>query len=108
MDSILLELTRQLPSALAIGAVVFLFLRHEERQETQRIQNAKERNAEIREIEKRKENYFMNALQALVTKQDETYKLISDALNDHELNSQERYKRIGATQELMKRANHDK
>lgn len=107
MEAILLELTRQLPSALAIGAVVFLFLRHVERQEAQRITNAKERNAELRQMEQRKETYFMTALQALVTKQDETYKLISDALTDHELNSQERYKRIGATQELMKRANHD-
>jgi len=104
VDAILQELVKQLPSAIAIGLVVFFFLRHEERADIRRAENATRINLERREFEKQKDEHFMNAVKALIDKQEETFKLISDALADHELNSAERYKRIGATQKLIELA----
>jgi len=104
MDAILLELARQLPSALAIGAVVFLFLRHDEHKETRRDENAKAAAIERRSHEVAQNQVWSNFIHSIIEKQDQTYKLISESLANHEENSAERYKRIGATQDLLKRA----
>lgn len=107
MDAILSEMTRQLPSAVAIIAVVWLFIKNDERKDKAREENARQMSAERREQERANNQMWTNLVTSITAKQDETFKLISDALADHEINSAERYKRIGATQELLKRAAKD-
>lgn len=104
MDAILLELTRQLPSALAIGAVVYLFLKYDERKDQRREQNAREQAVERREHEKMKDTIWANAINQIIAKQDASFQLIAGQLAVHEEKSEERYERMEITQDLIKLA----
>jgi hypothetical protein len=104
MDAILLELARQLPSAFAIAAVVYMFLKYDERKDQRRETNARELSAERREHDKAKDTIWAGSINQIVSKQEEMFKLIANAISFHEEQSEERYKRIQVTQDLIKMA----
>ena len=104
MDAILLELARQLPSAIAIGAVVFLFLKYDERKEQRRENNAREQSIERREHDKMKDTIWANSIHQIISKQEEMFKMIANIISVHEEKSEERYERMQVTQDLIKMA----
>lgn len=111
MDSVWSELAREVPSALAVILTVYLFLKAEKEREIRREANAKEKSQEDRNFSAQVNAMWANNIATLVGKQDATFQLISNsisslgrALKQHDEDSQERYERIGITQDLIKMA----
>lgn len=102
MNEFWLEMARNVPSAMAVIATVYLFLRANEKNEQVRIDAAKERESERRNHELQMNNTWASYIKAIVEKQDETLKLVSGALKEHEDASAERYRKMNNTQELIK------
>jgi len=102
MNELLVELARQIPSAVAVIGMAFLFLKAEKEREERRVVNAKEMEKERRDHELMINNMWATYIKTLADKQDEAYVAIAEALADHEKASSERYERMGITKDLLK------
>lgn len=101
MDNLLVNLIQQAPYIAAIITVVYMFQRSEEKREQQRVENAKaldaERQAQIRELN----NMWANNIKQIVEQHAQTQVALMTALKDHDKASQERYEKIGITNDLI-------
>lgn len=106
MSEIILEVARQLPSAVAIIGLVYLFLRYDAEREKRREINAKEMSTERRAWNQQENTMWANYIKALIDKQNEFHKMIADALTAHERESQRRYEKMGVTRDLVDAVKH--
>ena len=104
MDETLRALAVNVPAAFAVIATVWMFLRAEEKREERREANAKAKESENKDHELLMGQMWANHISTLVAKTDEIFKLIAEALSDHEEASKERYERMNITQDLVKLA----
>lgn len=111
-DSVLVEVAKQIPSAVILFGVIVVFLNylqkeaaasraHDKDMETLRINAAKEREAERRTHESDMNNMWAVNIKNIVERQEQTSKMIADALDRHEVASKERYDKMGITQDLL-------
>jgi len=101
MNDVLVEMARQIPSAVAVIGMAYLFLKAEKEREERRVVNAKEMEKERRDHELMINNMWATYIKTLVDKQNETYLAIAGALESHEEASKDRYERMGITKELL-------
>jgi hypothetical protein len=106
MDSIWPDLARNIPSAMAVIATIYIMSYFEERREKRREDNAKQMSQENREHEVKIQNMWQSSISLMNAKTDETFRLISEMLDNHESASVERYEKMGVTQDLIKMAKH--
>jgi hypothetical protein len=100
-STIYIELIKQAPYIAALILLVGIFLWTEDRRETKRIANAKEledrREAHDREIN----NMWANSIKMITEQQNRTSEALMTALKEHDRASQERYEKIGITNDLI-------
>jgi hypothetical protein len=101
MNETLAELIRQSPIAAALLGAVYLFLRREKEAEELRVKNAEalENKRQTHEITVNAmwASYIKNILDTVTISNQK----IVDALAAHEKSSEERYERLGITQDLI-------
>lgn len=109
------ELVRQVPNLVIFLLIVYLFQKNEEKREAQRVENARrledKREAHERELEKKRQahdlqmnNMWASYIKSIIDQQTDAYKALIEIIKEHEEASQERYKRMGITNELIKQA----
>lgn len=132
-DSVLLKVAEQIPFAVILFGVILVFLRyvekaddkriaqdkdrlaHEKEMEILRINSAKEREAEKRESDRQTNNMWANSFREIQSSQQDAWKALADqlkdignafssALDEHERKSQDRYKSMNITQDLLEAA----
>ena len=101
MDEIIKALAINIPAAAAVIATVYMFLGSIKENAERRDQNAKEMALENRDHEIRVQKMWSDNIKIMLAKQDETFELIAQKLEDHEKKSQERYTKQNITQELI-------
>lgn len=104
MNEVYVEMIKQIPLGAAMIAIVWLFQTNENKREEQRINNAKERQAEQRAFDLQVQSMWANNIKGLIDKVDEGQKIIAMALNEHERASRERYEKMGITDDLLQAA----
>lgn len=103
-EEVLKALAVGVPAAVAVILTVWMFLRAEEKREERRETNAKDKENERRAHELRINEMWVANIKTIVAKTDNTFRMISQALQEHEEASAERYERMGVTQNLIKLA----
>jgi len=125
-DSVLLEIAKQIPFAVILFGVIVVFLKYLERQtdknlahekemEAMRIAAAKERNADQREFDAETRNLWAVNFKNIVDRQEQMFQMLGErmketaniyaaALDDHDRKSEERYEKMGITQDLLQAA----
>ena len=101
MDNLGIELIRQVPNAVAVIFMAYLFLKAEDQRETRRTENAKEMEKERRDHELAINNMWANYIKSIIDHQDEMMAVQAKAIAEHERSSQERYEKMRITQELI-------
>jgi len=102
MNELFVELIKQVPNAVAVIVMAYLFLKAEKEREERREANAKEI-----EQSRREHNIFINNMWAIsikqvVESQNAASETIAQTLAEHEKASQERYERMKVTDQLIK------
>lgn len=101
MNEVLAELIRQSPTAAALLGAVYLFLKREREAEETRVKNAEalenKRQAHDLQVNAMWAKYIKNIVDTISTSNQN----IVDALATHEKASEERYDRLGVTQDLI-------
>ena len=111
-DSVLLEVAKQVPFAVLLFAAILVFLdhlkkvdaarmTHDKEMETLRITAAKERETEQRTHQNNMNNMWAVNIKNIVDRQEQTAKMIADALAEHENASKERYEKMSITKDLL-------
>lgn len=122
-DSVMLEVARQVPYAIVLFSLIVIFLRYLEKQddkrmlhdremEALRINAAKERESERRVYDGQVNAMWASSIKEIISKQDattetlaeqlkETARAFSGSLDAHERKSEERYKAMNITQNLL-------
>lgn len=111
-DSVMLEIAKQVPFAALLFAAILVFLDHlkkvdaqrmlhDKEMETLRITAAKERETEQRTHQNNMNNMWAVNIKNIVDRQEQTAKMIADALAAHEDASRERYEKMGITKALF-------
>lgn len=113
MDStVYIELIKQAPYVAALIILVFIFLWAEDRRESTQMKNAKEleetRTKNAKDLEDKREahereinNMWANSIKMIVEQQQQAHQVIMSALREHDKASQERYDKIGITNDLI-------
>lgn len=105
MDTWIIELVRQVPSAAAVIGTVFLFLRWMEKSEQRREENAKQRAIEDRAHQMELNALWSNTIKSALDQQDETAvkttRMIVDKLSAMDKVAEERYRKMNITQDLI-------
>jgi nicotinamide mononucleotide adenylyltransferase len=115
MDALLSALAKEIPNAVALIVVVMMFLTfmrqnedkrllHDKTLEDQRVENAKQREIERRAHEIEMNSMWANYIKSLVEQVNSGHQAIVAALKTHEQESQDRYDRIGVTNDLLRAA----
>lgn len=115
MSDVVIELAKQVPAALAVMGVVWLFLRYMESQELKRSANAKEigetyraHEIHIQNISRGRDlemnNLWASTVKNIMQNQDVSAQAIVSALATLEKNITESYEKLGVTQDLLKAA----
>jgi hypothetical protein len=111
-ESLFIELAKQVPNLVIFLLIIYMFQKGDEKKELQRVENARrledKREAHEKALEVGRQahdtqmnNMWANYIKSIIDQQNATFKVIMDALNDHELASKERYERMGITKELL-------
>ncbi len=132
-DGVLLKVAEQIPFAVILFGVILVFLRflekvddkriaqdkdrlaHEKEMEVLRINAAKDRETEKRTFDNQTNNMWANSLKEILADQKaamqmlaqqlrETAQAFAGSLEEHEKKSQERYKNMNITQDLLEAA----
>lgn len=114
-ESVLQEMAKQIPAAVALIITVALFLNHiqknEEKRfahdkelETQRALNAKTLQDENRAHALQVNSMWASNIKLIVDQQVQSNQVIANALNEHERASRERYDKMGITDDLLQLA----
>lgn len=114
-ENVLIEVAKQVPWAVIVFAVIFVFLKrmseseaarlaHEKELEAQRIAAAKDRATSEREHQASVNNLWAQNIKSITERWEQTSKQIADALSEHERASQERYNKMNITQDLLEAA----
>jgi hypothetical protein len=111
MNDVLIEMAKQVPSALAVIGTVFLFLRAAKEERAERANNAKEatelqrgHDVQMQQLQRSRElevnNLWATTVKNVVAQQDTSYQAIVSAIKDmhEEMNSQ--YEKMGITKDL--------
>jgi len=117
-ENVLIEVAKQVPWAVIVFAVIFVFLKymresetarlaHEKELEAQRIAAAKERATAEREHQASVNNLWAQNVKSMTEQLVQTSKQIADALSEHERASQERYNKMNITQDLLDTAKEE-
>lgn len=113
MDStIYIELIKQAPYIAALIVLVGIFIWDGNRREEGRLRSDKDledlRVKNATELEDRREkhereinNMWANSIKMLIDQQDKAHQVMMSALKEHDKASQERYDRIGITNDLI-------
>ena len=105
MDSWVIELIRQVPSAAAVIGTVFLFLKWMAQSEERRDANAKDRAVQDRAHQIEINTLWANTIKEAFDRQDETAvkttQMIVDKLANMDKAAEERYRKMNITQELI-------
>lgn len=112
MDQLLIELTKQIPSAVAVIGTVFLFLKAAEKERAERIVNAMDKNNVQRlhdiamENSRRGRELEINNLWATTVKnmmsnQESSDMRIVEAIKTMQIEITNQYKKMGITRELI-------
>jgi len=115
MDEVLIEMAKQVPAALMVGAVVWMFLKAAEKERAERIANAKEISDVQRAHELQMEasrrgreleinNLWATTVKNLMATQDTNNQIIVTAIKDMHIDISEQYKNMGITKELYNAA----
>lgn len=110
-DGVMLEVAKQIPFAVLLFAAILVFLDHlkkvdsarmlhDKDMETLRITAAKERETEQRTHQNNMNNMWAVNIKNIVDRQEQTAKMIADALSAHEEASRERYEKMNITKDL--------
>jgi hypothetical protein len=108
MSDLLNELARQIPNAVAVIIMAWLFLTFERQREERRIKNAEDLEKERRQHELHINNMWATYIKQLVASQNEAFESIAQTLAEHERASRERYERMGITDALIQAAKEKK
>jgi hypothetical protein len=100
-DTIYIELIKQAPYIAALIVLVAIFLWTEDRRESKRVQNATELENRRELHEREINNMWANSIRMIIDQQNQTSQAIMAALKEHDKASQERYERIGITNDLI-------
>ena len=114
-ENVLIEVAKQVPWAVIVFAVIFVFLKrmseseaarlaHEKELEAQHIAAAKDRATSEREHQASVNNLWAQNIKSITERWEQTSKQIADALSEHERASQERYNKMNITQDLLEAA----
>lgn len=117
-ENVLIEVAKQVPWAVIVFAVIFVFLKymresetarlaHEKELEAQRIAAAKERSTAEREHQASVNNLWAQNVKSMTEQLVQTSKQIADALSAHERASEERYNKMNITQDLLDTAKEE-
>jgi hypothetical protein len=113
MDStIYIELIKQAPYIAALIVLVGIFIWDGNRREASRSQSDRDmenlRTKNATELEDRREkhereinNMWANSIKMLIDQQDKAHQVMMSAIKEHDRASQERYDRIGITNDLI-------
>jgi hypothetical protein len=111
-DSVWVEVAKQVPFAVVLFAAILVFLDHlkkvdaarmlhDKEMETLRITAAKERETERRAYDASMNNMWAVNIKNIVDRQEQTAKMIADALSEHERASKDRYEKMNITKDLL-------
>lgn len=101
MDETLKELAKNIPVAVAMIFIVWLFLSNDNKREEQRIANAKSMEQERKAHDLQVNAMWATSFKQLVdTVQDGQVQIVA-ALKEHERASRERYEKMGITKDLF-------
>ena len=100
-DTIYIELIKQAPYIAALIVLVAIFTWTNDRNEVRRVENAKALEAQREAHERDINNMWANSIKSIVEQQNQTSQVIMAALKEHDKASQERYDRIGITNDLI-------
>ena len=118
MNDVLVEMAKQVPAALAVVGVVWLFLRYMENQEIKRIANAKEQGDTQRAHDIQMQNVVrgrdleMNNLWASTVKnimenQNKSSAEITEAIKEMQKDMVTQYEKLGITKDLWDAARNE-
>jgi len=110
--SIFIEIGKQAPYIVALIVLVSLFLITDERREAKRLQNTRElednRVKNATELENKREaherdinNMWAQSIKMIVDQQERAHQTMMAALKEHDKASQDRYDRLGITNDLI-------
>jgi len=111
MDEVLIEMAKQVPAALMVGAVVWMFLKAAEKERAERIVNAKEMSEVQRAHELQMEasrrgreleinNLWASTVKNIMTTQDTSNQTIVTAIKDMHVQMNDQYEKMGITKDL--------
>jgi hypothetical protein len=114
-ENLFIELAKQVPNLVIFIIIIWLFQKNEEKREIQRTENARrledKREAHEKELETRRQahdlqmnNMWASYIKNIIDQQNQTFKMVMDIINEHEKASQERYDKMGITQDLLQAA----
>jgi len=110
MDNLLNELAKQIPNAVAVIVMAYLFLHFQKLNDERRESNAKEQEVERRQHELEINNMWAVYIKQLVENHEESFRVIAKTIADHEKASEERYEKMNITKDLIaavKEKKHD-
>jgi hypothetical protein len=99
--SAVIKALEQIPNALAVIVMAYLFIRAEAEREERRIENAKTHEAERRAHELQINNMWATFFKNISDDQAKANNLIIKAIQSHEEAAEERYKKMRITQDLI-------
>jgi hypothetical protein len=91
----------QIPNALAVIVMAYLFIQAEAQRETRRIENAKQHEEERRAHELQINNMWASFFKNISDDQGKANALIIKTMQQHEDAAEERYKKMRITQDLI-------
>lgn len=111
MDNVLIEMAKQVPAALMVGAVVWMFLKAAEKERAERTANAKEvsevqRSHELQMEQSRRgreleiNNLWASTVKNIMTTQDTSNQTIVAAIKDMHAEMITQYEKMGITKDL--------
>ena len=112
MDSIFAKLGEQIPYIVALLVLVYMNQLSEVKREQQRVENAKaledRREKHEKELEDKRQvhdrdmnNMWASYIKSIIDQQNQAFTALMKTINEHELASQQRYERMGITNDLI-------
>jgi hypothetical protein len=118
MNEVLAEMAKQVPAALAVVGVVWLFLRYMENQEVKRIANAKEmgetqraHDVEMQNVMRARDlemnNLWASTVKNIMENQNKSSLEITTAIKDMQKDMVTQYEKLGITKDLWDAARNE-
>jgi hypothetical protein len=102
MENLLTELAKQIPNAVAVIAMAYLFLYFQKQADERREAAARDKAQEDRAHNLQVNNMWAGYIKQLVENHEESFKSIARTLADHEKASEERYEKMNITNDLIR------